>query len=49
MTGAGDDGARASIANTIADLVEKEIDPLLKDTSPFFGGSSSITFVEVGT
>lgn len=47
MTGAADDGARTSIADTIAKLIEKEIDPLLKDASPFFGGSSRITFVEV--
>lgn len=47
MTGASDDGARATIANTIIDLVGKEIEPLLGDTAPYFGGSSQITVVEV--
>lgn len=47
MTGAADEVARASIANTIVEIVEKEIEPLLKDASPYFGGASRITIVEV--
>lgn len=47
MTGESDDAARSTVANNIADMIEKEIEPLLKDTSPFFGGSSGITVVEV--
>ena len=47
MTGASDDAARLALANNVADMIEKEIEPLLKDTAPFFGGSSSITVVEV--
>lgn len=27
-------------------IVEKEIEPLLKDASPFFGGSSKVTLAE---
>jgi len=30
-------------------IVEKEVEPLLKDAGPFFGGSSKITLAEVRT
>ena len=47
ITGAADEGARSTIADTIVDLIGKEIEPLLGDTAPYFGGSSHITVVEV--
>lgn len=31
-----------------AETIEKEIEPLLKDANPYFGGSSKMTFAEVG-
>jgi len=29
-------------------ILEKEIEPLLKDAGPFFGGNSELTMAEVG-
>jgi len=36
-------------ANALVDVIVKEIEPLLKDAGPFFGGASSITLAEVQT
>jgi len=36
-------------ANAFVDAVAKEIEPLLKDANPFFGGSSRLTLAEVQT
>jgi len=30
-------------------VVKEEIEPLLKDAKPFFGGSDKLTFAEVST
>ena len=35
-------------ADEIVAMVEKEIEPLLKDADPYFGGRKEITVVEVG-
>jgi glutathione S-transferase len=34
-------------AQAFVDVIVKEIDPLLKDAKPFFGGSSRLTLAEV--
>lgn len=36
-------------AAKVVDAITKEIEPLLKDASPFFGGSEKLTFAEVFT
>lgn len=35
------------LAQKFVDAIVKEIDPLLKDAAPFFGGSSKLTLAEV--
>jgi len=47
MTGTSDEAARLSIANDITEQIGKEIEPLLANAGPYFGGSSVITVVEV--
>ncbi|KAG8629319.1 hypothetical protein KVT40_003184 [Elsinoe batatas] len=44
-----DPGEKEKLGQEILALVEKEIEPLLKDASPFFGGSSKLTMAEVLT
>jgi glutathione S-transferase len=34
-------------AGTFVDAIVKELEPLLKDAGPFFGGSSRLTLAEV--
>jgi glutathione S-transferase len=43
----GDEKER--LAQTFVDIVGKEVDPLLKDAAPFFGGSSKVTLAEALT
>jgi glutathione S-transferase len=38
---------KAELARAFVAAVEKDIEPLLKDVNPFFGGSEHITFSEV--
>jgi len=40
---------KEALAKEFLAVVEKEIEPLLKDASPFFGGSSNITLAEALT
>lgn len=35
------------IASDVVKSIEKEIEPLLKDAAPFFGGKSELTLAEV--
>ena len=46
-TAEGDDAT--SIAERFVASIGKEIEPLLHDADPFYGGSSSVTIVEVMT
>lgn len=39
--------ARAAAADQFVDAVAREVDPLLADAAPFFGGSSKLTLAEV--
>jgi len=44
------DGAeKEKLAKEFVDLVGKEVEPLLKDAKPFFGGSSKVTLAEALT
>lgn len=47
LVGADQGEPQAKIVDELIGLLEKEIDPLLVDTAPFFGGSQTITYVEV--
>ena len=40
-------GEQEKIAQSTLQAIEKEIEPLLKDASPFFGGSKDMTMAEV--
>jgi glutathione S-transferase len=40
---------QAKMSQEFVDVVTKEIEPLLKDAKPFFGGSQKVTLAEVGT
>ncbi|KAF2116304.1 thioredoxin-like protein [Lophiotrema nucula] len=46
---ADDDSEKERISKEFVNLVEKEIEPLLKDAKPFFGGSEKITLAEALT
>jgi len=46
---ASSDADRESLANDFVAAIVKEIDPLLTDAAPFFGGSSELTLAEVLT
>lgn len=41
------DEKKEELAREVIAAVEKEIEPHLKDASPFFGGSSKLTMAEV--
>jgi glutathione S-transferase len=42
------DGAeKEELARKFTDSIVKEIEPLLKDAAPFYGGSSRLTLAEV--
>ena len=43
---ADDEGEKQKLVKEFTDNVGKEIEPLLKDASPFFGGSSKMTLAE---
>lgn len=43
------DEEREALAKEFIAIVEKEIEPLLKDANPFFGGSKTLTFAEALT
>lgn len=47
LVGADNDEAQAKLVDECIALLEKEIEPLLADASPYFGGSDRITIVEV--
>ena len=38
---------KAKLSKEFVDIVAKEIEPLLKDARPFFGGSGKVTLAEV--
>ncbi|KAJ4295125.1 hypothetical protein N0V90_007135 [Kalmusia sp. IMI 367209] len=40
------DEEKEKLSKELVDVVTKEIEPLLKDAAPFFGGSSRLTFAE---
>jgi glutathione S-transferase len=40
---------RENLAQEFVEVVGKELDPLLKDAAPFFGGSSKVTLAEALT
>jgi len=40
---------KEKLAQSTVQMIEKEIEPLLKDAKPFFGGSSQMTMAEVRT
>jgi len=42
-------GEKDEVAQKIVDAVVKEVEPLLQDAKPFFGGSSKLTLAEVQT
>jgi glutathione S-transferase len=42
------DEEKEKLGKEFVGLVGKEIEPLLKDAKPFFGGSSKVTLAEVG-
>ena len=42
------DEEKEKLGKEFVGLVSKEIEPLLKDAKPFFGGSSKVTLAEVG-
>jgi glutathione S-transferase len=42
------DEEKEKLGKEFVSLVNKDIEPLLKDAKPFFGGSSKITLAEVG-
>lgn len=39
--------AQEALATEFVSVVAKEIEPLLKDAAPFFGGSKKLTLAEV--
>lgn len=41
------DEEKEKLSQDFVDMVTKEIEPLLKDAKPFFGGSSKVTLAEV--
>ncbi|TVY73269.1 hypothetical protein LSUE1_G006682, partial [Lachnellula suecica] len=41
--------AKEKAAETLVDAIAKELEPLLADAAPFFGGSDKLTFAEVLT
>ena len=41
------DEEKAKLSKELVDVVGKEIEPLLKDAKPFFGGSGKVTLAEV--
>ncbi|ORY13023.1 glutathione-S-transferas-like protein omega 1 [Clohesyomyces aquaticus] len=41
-----DEGEKEALANEFLGVVTKEIEPLLKDAAPFFGGSDKLTLAE---
>ncbi len=45
MAGEGEEGER--LGRELVAAIEKEIEPLLKDAAPFFGGSEVMTLAEV--
>ena len=47
MVRATDDEEKKTKADEWVKAIEKEIEPLLHDANPFFGGSKEITFAEV--
>jgi len=49
LFGAKTDEEQVSIAEAAVDALVKEVEPLLKDANPFFGGSKDITLAEVLT
>ena len=38
---------KVKLSNELVEIVGKEIEPLLKDAKPFFGGSEKVTLAEV--
>ena len=44
-----DDAKKEELVKTFVDTVGKEIEPLLKDAAPFFGGSNKVTLAEALT
>ncbi|CAN9098597.1 unnamed protein product [Alternaria alternata] len=46
---AGSEDEKAKLSQEFVDVVGKEIEPLLKDTKPFFGGSQKVTLAEALT
>ena len=42
------DEEKEKLGKEFVSIVTKEIEPLLKDAKPFFGGSSKVTLAEVG-
>ncbi|KAH7006857.1 glutathione S-transferase domain-containing protein [Ilyonectria destructans] len=47
--GAKSDDEVDELAGGLADVIAKEIEPLLKDAAPYFGGSEKVTMAEVLT
>ena len=43
-----EEGEKAKLVDEFVAVVSKEVEPLLKDASPFFGGSEKLTLAEVG-
>jgi glutathione S-transferase len=41
------DEEKEKLSKEFVDIVGKEIEPLLKDAAPFFGGSGKVTLAEV--
>ena len=39
---------KEKIASDLVAAIKKEIEPLLENAAPFFGGSESLTLAEVG-
>jgi len=46
---AGSEDEKAKLSQEFVDVVGKEIEPLLKDAKPFFGGSQKVTLAEALT
>jgi len=42
-----EESEKEALVEKILQAVEKEVEPLLKDAGPFFGGSSKVTLAEV--
>lgn len=45
---AATDEEKEQKAEELVGAMEKEVEPLLKDANPFFGGRGELTLVEVG-